>query len=164
MKPPFPPHLFATLLLLAGTSVTPVSAAAFFTEDFSGSLDANLQNPSAAFTISGGTIQRASSTGPADRAYISTISGDYLNTSFIFEVTLNSPFDTQGLMLVGLGSGVPNSSYGNEPQDSLYLRIHSPDFIGGLGGNEGRVDAASLTGTGPAVLLSQHFGNLGTSA
>lgn len=163
MKPPFPLHLFATMLLLVGTSATPVSAAAFFTEDFSGSLNANLQNPSAAFTISGGTIQRASSAGPADRAYISTISGDYINADFVFEVTLNSPFDSSSMMFVGLGSGLGNSSYGNEPQDSLYLRIHSPDFIGGLDDNRGRVDVATLTGSGPATILQQNFNALGTS-
>ncbi|MDZ4403125.1 hypothetical protein [Prosthecobacter sp.] len=151
------------MLLLAGTSATPVCATAFFTEDFSGSLNANLQDPLSAYTISGGTIHKTTSSGAADRAYISTISGDYINADFVFEITLNSPNDSSSMMFVGLGSGLGNSGYGNEPQDSLYLRIHSPDFVGGLDDNRGRVDAATLTGSGPATILQQNFYALGTS-
>ena len=101
-----------------------------------------------------------------DRAYISTISGDYLSTNFVFEITLNSPFDASSYMFVGLGSGLGNSSYANEPQDSLFLRIHSPDLVGGDGDNRGRVDVATLTSTGPPVftLVAQDFGRLGTNA
>ena len=153
-------YLMGLFLLVIETA----GAAAFFAENFNGlNLNPNLLDPLARFAIAGGNAHLVNSSGNSDRAYLSTVSSDFMATDFVFEITLNSPPDNGSIMFVGIGPGTLNSSYSNEPQDALYLRIHSPDFVGGIGDNRGRVDVASLTGFGPAVLPGLDFGRLGTN-
>ena len=157
-------RILARILLLAFAMTMPTGAATFFSENFNGaSLNTNLQDPQGRFAISGGSVHLTSSTGISDRAYVSTVSGDWTTSDFVFEITLNSPFDSNSILFVGLGPGTLNSNYQNEPDNALYLRIHSPDFVGGTGDNRGRVDVASLTGISPATLLGNDFGRLGTT-
>ena len=154
-----PPAAASTAMLPATTA----PSGALWRESFEkGGFGSFLADPQGRFQVTGGVARLGGSTGPADRAYLRTTESALHAADFVFEVTVNSPSDPNACIFVGLGSGAPNPAAANEPQDAIYLRIHSPDFVGGDGDNRGRVDVARLTGAGPVVLLAQHFGNLGT--
>lgn len=114
-------------LLLSPQSVK--ASPVFFAANFSGpTLSPNLQDPDGAYTLAGGAIRRSSSTGDADRHYISTVSTDYNTVDFIAELTFTlSNTGTFNVHFFGLGSGVPDPTNFNEPGDALFFRLHPLD-------------------------------------
>ena len=64
-----------------------------------------------------------------DRPMVKTLSGEFLNTDFVAELTVTRTVgdvgSTRDLIYFGFGQGVPNPSYYNEPTNSFVFRIHS---------------------------------------
>jgi hypothetical protein len=95
-----------------------------------------------------------------DRPMVKTAFGDYLNTDFIAELTVKRTVtDGSGvkdLIYFGFGEGLANSSYNNEPTNSIFFRIHSS--FGYYG-----VDAAYHTGIStPGWVTGTNIDNIGT--
>lgn len=66
-----------------------------------------------------------------DRPVVRTVAGGYLDRDFVFEVSVTVPEAAEDIVFVGVGRGIPDPQFSNEPAASLYFRIHS-----GLGANE----------------------------
>jgi hypothetical protein len=115
----------------------------------------------------------------ADRDYVRTVKGDFLNRDFRFETvyTLKAG-TTKGILFVGLGEGAPARAY-REPDQSVFLKIHPPNVGDGevlLANAPARsthaVGKISKEGThrvvlekkGNALTLSIDVGNNGPSA
>ncbi len=153
-------HLFVSAICAAlVVSSSLASGGTIFHTGFdSPPLHPGLQDADAAFTLSGGAVQRTSSAGPTDRRYIRTSDSDYFATGdFEFEVSFTNPFGS--IQFIGLGTGARNPSFANEPgpasggpgsgTGAVNLRIHSPDIVGG------RVDWAFNIGiVGEQVLVT----------
>lgn len=64
-----------------------------------------------------------------DRPMVRTLSGGFLNTDFVAELTVTRTVadvgSVQDLIYFGFGQGVANPSYFNEPTNSFIFRIHS---------------------------------------
>lgn len=99
-----------------------------FTETFDdGTLD-GLVDIHGAYTVSGGSIRKVSSTGPDDRAYVGTRSTRYYGADFTAEVTFTHE-DNSMIHFIGVGPGLPDDGF-NEPA-GVFLRLHSPDNVSG---------------------------------
>ena len=114
------------LLTLANTA----RADFMFSEDFTGpGLNPNLEftNGFGGYEING-TIGNLSF---SEREYVRTVDSDYRN--FNFELTLTHDFFVANdIAFVGVGSGLPDSTFSNEPGfGSFMFRLHNPSLAGG---------------------------------
>jgi hypothetical protein len=104
----------------------------------------NFNDLDGAFVVERGVARRSGDEGiySENRHYITTTRSDYLAFNWTYEVTFRSPTDgPPDILFIGIGSGRPDSTYFNEPANSLTFRIHQ-------GWIEGRVDVAGHP-TGP---------------
>lgn len=62
---------------------------------------------------------------PIDRPMVKTLSGGFLNTAFVAELTVKTSVGGNDLIYIGFGQGVANPGYFDEPTNSIYFRIHS---------------------------------------
>ncbi len=64
-----------------------------------------------------------------DRPMVKTLSGEFLNTDFVAELTVTRTVSdvgsNQDLIYFGFGEGSSNPSYHNEPTNGIYFRIHA---------------------------------------
>ena len=119
----------AAILALSSNVLADVS----FTESFDGpALNPNLEvtNGFGGYSITG-DIGNTTNT----REYVRTVDGDY--TDFLYEIDLtHTSFNSGGITFAGIGSGLPDPSFTNEPGNTLMFRFHNPGLIAG------RVDLA----------------------
>ena len=107
--------------------------------DFSGStLDARLEDPAGAFTVSGGSIHKNGFEGQSVRRYVRTKASDFNTVDFVAEVTFSISNYNGGFTIVyfGLGSGDPSTCYDTE-SDGVLFRAHT-----NAPGSGGQTDAA----------------------
>ena len=68
-----------------------------------------------------------------DRPMVKTLSGEFLNTDFVAELTVTRTVgdvgSTRDLIYFGFGQGVPNPSYYNEPTNSLKSGARSMELL-----------------------------------
>jgi Ca2+-binding RTX toxin-like protein len=125
----------------------------FFSTDFSvPALHPSLQDPDAAYAITGGVI-RQTRTGAESyvRRYVRTARSDY-SGDFQFDLT----YSATGITFIGVGAGDPTPPFSEPAADSLYLRLHGPTVVGGrvdisYDNNFNTIvyDAGSITDPGP---------------
>lgn len=87
-------------------------------------LNRNLTDPSGTFVVDQGAIQTRT-----DRRYVRTVHSNYLDGDFVVELDVNMTSQERGIEYIGIGPGEPRGAY-DEPQDSLYLRMHSTGYDG----------------------------------
>ncbi len=108
-------------MVLSTVAWVPSFGTIAFSTGFEGpGLDANLQDPSGAFTISG----TAFNTAGADRRYLSTIETSYNSVpTWTAELVFVTPTGEHGGIYYGLGSAVPDPSYYDEPSNSIFANF-----------------------------------------
>ena len=109
-----------------------VYAATAVDEDFSGTLNADLQDEDGAYTIGNGTISKTTFGGSSDRSYIRTVDTDYNTVDFVAELTFTLT-NLPAIHFLGLGPGTQGVISNESP--GVLFRIHSSDL------EDGRVDA-----------------------
>ena len=129
--------LVAALATLS-ISTESASAAFMFAEDFNSATPNPHLEGYSNFTVGGGVIRRDGSYyNSVSRKYMRTTGTNYNEADFRFELTFTTtPLGKTSINFIGLGrgdrgpSGVTNPY--NEPYESLYFRIHTPDTSGGF--------------------------------
>jgi hypothetical protein len=138
-----------------GTSTLPhpfCYATTLLTEDFSsGTLPAWLEDPSATYTISNGSIHGASTGNNTDREYVRTVDADFSTRDFVYMVTLGVGQDY--IMFTGIGTGDPDATNFTAPYRAAYLQVHSPNVV------SGRVDLVSHDQGNFTDVSNQTMGN-----
>lgn len=129
---PSGPFVNVTVSNANGSATLPLAftyAVTLLEETFSSStLPPALEDPSGSFQLQGGVIRDPSANG-SDREYVRTVDASYADQDFVYELTVNVGADQ--LHFPGMGSGEPDASFSDEPANSLYYRIHSPNVTGG---------------------------------
>lgn len=79
--------------------------------------------------------------GSAERHFVTTARSDYMSTDWTYEITFRTSADApDDVLFIGLGEGVGDTSFFNEPRNSLNFRIHQGTTAFGT---EWRVDVAA---------------------
>lgn len=107
--------------LAALTSGYPALANVFFTDTFTSGPSTNWSNTNAA-TYTGGKATFSNAT----RNYIYTIDTDYSKADFVATVQLTNGAGGQGNNFFGMGQGLPDSGFFNEPRaggDNSYVLL-----------------------------------------
>ncbi|HEY3395885.1 MAG TPA: PEP-CTERM sorting domain-containing protein [Lacipirellulaceae bacterium] len=111
----------------------------YFVEDF----NSGLPNPNLVgyehFTLENGAIRRNGIYSDGnDRRYMRTVATNYNEVNFRYELTFTTSVlssDSLNFMGIGTGDRRPGGQFGhNEPWESLYLRVHTPNTAGGYVG------------------------------
>lgn len=151
--------------IMAGAMTPTGNASAesrYFVTRFMGAkLSNHLEDADAGFQLGKGSIRRTGEEGPesANRHYITTARDDYASGDWSYEITFVSPPDApDDILFIGVGEGVPDPEYFNEPQHSLNFRIHQGQFAFFTGW---RVDvAAHSSGFGVFTYFAEAVGFL----
>ena len=110
-----------------------------FVDTFSGDrLSPNLTDAAQVFVVADGVLSQRER-----RKYVTTKKTDYVTGDFLIELDVDLTTTANVIEFVGIGPGEPRGAY-NEPEGSLYLRMHSVSFggmmivsaAGGFGGTE----------------------------
>lgn len=133
--------------------------ATFFSEEFNAGQTSNLTGYDS-FTLGGGVIRRNGSySNSNDRRYMRTVASDYNTVDFRYELTYTTSFLSQtSINFIGIGSGDrrPGGTFGhNEPWESLFFRIHTPNVDGGAVGI-GNHPATNIAGIGSIPTAGVH--------
>jgi len=154
MSPPLP-----TLLVLA-LAFLPLSAAEgsslFFSENF------NTTTMSGDLTAPAGWTSGTDSS-PADvaqnnsgfRTYVSTVATNYNTVDFVYEISFTvAGGGGGGIAYVGIGSGLPDGGFYDEPSTAFYLRQSPSDFGNGFTGTtiglpDGTHNESTIADPGP---------------
>lgn len=110
-------------------------AAADFDDDLTGPSSPALTIPFSAYGFTPEGLLRTTSVSRSqngvDRPIVRTAARGYLDRDFAFELSVTVPSAAEDIVFVGVGRGVANEQFSNEPDAAIYFRIHS-----GLGANE----------------------------
>ena len=110
-----------------------------FVDTFSGDrLSPNLTDAAQVFVVADGVLSQQER-----RKYVTTKKTDYVTGDFLIELDVDLTTTANVIEFVGIGPGEPRGAY-DEPEGSLYLRMHSVSFggmmivsaAGGFGGTE----------------------------
>ena len=139
MQSPMPRSLILVVFSLVGCA-TPLpgktgrDAAPRFDTDLPGSLDAppilldlELEDADGAFQIDAGGIRRTGNepAQSSNRYYMRTVQSDLAFSDWRCLITFHTPANApDDIIFLGLGEAVPDSSFYNEPRNSLNFRIH----------------------------------------
>lgn len=133
----------------------------FVTRFMGAKLGNHLEDADTGFQLGKGSVRRTGDEGPqsANRHYITTVRSDYASGDWRYEITFVSPPDApDDILFIGLGEGVPDAEYFNEPQNSINFRIHQGQFAFFTGW---RVDvAAHSVGYGVFTYFAEAVGYL----
>lgn len=141
--------ILAVGLLVAGGESRAAAQAqppmsSFFVERFmAGTLNVHLQDVDGKFLVEAAAIHVGGNEGnaSANRHYVTSVRSDYRATDWTYEITFNAPsFAFDDILFIGVGEGVPDVGYFNEPRNSLNFRIHQGYSAFGTGW---RVDVAA---------------------
>ena len=121
--------------ILAG-ALTPTGNASaesryFVARFMDAKLSNQLEDADAGFQLGNGNIRRTGDEGPqsANRHYVTTLRSDYASEDWSYEITFVSPPNApDDILFIGVGEGVPDGEYFNEPQNSINFRIHQGEF------------------------------------
>jgi hypothetical protein len=155
-------------LILSALLVQPVfSASYFFVDHFrSHRFNVHLQATDDAFIVGGGSVRRSSLEEPmsSNRQYVSTARSDYISQDWTYEITFRTPPDApDDIIFIGIGEGVPDPLFFNEPRNSVNFRIHQG--ASGFSVPPWRVDiAAHDVGMFSFTYMSESIGILGGGA
>jgi hypothetical protein len=127
----------------------PAQTATSFSENFAGpTINGALQD------LSGNYVFNGSAANPTDsRTYIATVATDYLNYDFTAMLTYTVQSGTGGNnMFFGIGSGLPDPNFYDEPLTAVYLRSDPDNFNSGgahvtLNDGAGNVTEGSTIGS-----------------
>jgi len=129
--------VFVVLLCLCIAS-SPLRASpigAFFEENFDSATPNPLREGYGAFTFVDGAVRTTGASSGNDRHYMRTVATNYNSLDFVYELTFTTTHQSRtSLNFIGIGHGDrrPGGSFAhNEPWNSLYLRIHTPNVQGG---------------------------------
>ena len=127
----------------------------FFSEpfDFPG-VEPNLEDPDAAYVVSGGFIRKASSANLSDRRYVRTVLTEYISNDWTYTIDFDNSGDTGDIIFIGLGAGerAPLHVF-NEPGNAVFFRIHPTNII------SGQIHVAVMS-TGLVFHTVENIGNL----
>lgn len=102
-----------------------------------------------AFQVDSGVFRRTGNEPgqSSNRHYMKTVRSDFVSSDWTFQITFHTPANApDDIIFIGVGEAVPDSSYFNEPRNSLNFRIHQ---------------GATAFGTGWSVDVMAHdLGNL----
>lgn len=117
----------ATLGMFASGRL-PAQTATSFSENFAGpTINGALQDMAGNYVFNGSA---ANSTG--SRTYIATVATDYLDYDFTAQLTYTVQSGYGGdNMFFGIGSGLPDPNFYDEPLTAVYLRSDPADFNSG---------------------------------
>ncbi len=79
------------------------------------------------FQLDGDVIRRAGNEPGQSRRrhYMRTVRSDYVSSDWTCQITFRTPDNApDDIIFIGLGEGVPDGSFYNEPRNSLNFRIH----------------------------------------
>jgi serine/threonine protein kinase len=88
------------------------------------------KNPFPPFFLANGSLLTEKDGARANKSYILSKSGEYLNKDFTLELTFHFERQNDGIAFVGLGAVDPGGAY-NEPANTVHLRMHPPYFGNG---------------------------------
>ena len=143
------------LLAIAVTTATPAMAqtsALNFTDPLTGPSSSYLTVDTTKYGYGANGLIRTQSTDGntygngdpnSDRPMVKTVSGAFLTEDFEFDVDVTAPTSNTDLIYVGLGQGIPNPNYFNEPTESFKFRIHNN--IAGYYGIQAAVDVGQIS-------------------
>ena len=153
--------LSAWLTFAVALFALPVDAASLFSEDFNTATEnPNLEGYSK-FTVDDRVIRRNGSFSDLnDRRYMRTTATDYNDGDFRYELTFTTTHLTRtSINFIGLSSGDrrpgPSQFGHNEPWESLFFRIHTPNVDSGFVGISNH-PATNLLGIGNIPTAGTH--------
>jgi hypothetical protein len=79
------------------------------------------------FDLTGGEIRRTGNepSQSSNRHYMKSVRADYIASDWTYQITFHSPANApDDIIFIGLGEAVPDSSFYNEPRNSVNFRIH----------------------------------------
>jgi len=136
-----------SLLILLCGGITAASTLTL-TENFNNNQINNALSAPSSWAF-GGNASHSSN----DRSYIQTVASDFHSSDFTAEITIIlSGGGGAGGAFFGIGSGVADSNYYNEPEAGVYARIFPSDFSSGI--------ASALADTGIRGSASPSFSPL----
>ena len=121
--------VLATIIGVLVFSQAAFAQSPFFVDRFTGSsLNVHLQDADSAFRLDWKSIGLSACepySPSANRHHITTLRSDYLSSNWTYEITFNTPANApDDILFIGFGQGEGDSSYFNEPLDSVNFRIH----------------------------------------
>jgi hypothetical protein len=87
----------------------------------------DLEDPDGAFQVGSGEIRRTGNepSQSSNRHYMSTLRSDFVSSDWTCQIAFHTPVHApDDIIFIGLGEAVPDSSFYNEPRNSLNFRIH----------------------------------------
>jgi hypothetical protein len=99
-------------------------------------LDLVLVDADGAFQIDSGGIRRTGNEPgqSSNRHYMKTAQSDFVSSDWTCQITFHTPANApDDIIFIGLGEAVPDSSFYNEPRNSLNFRIHQGTTGFGVG-------------------------------
>ena len=122
-------------LCTASSSLPAATLGTFFQEDFDSAAPNPFLEGYGAFTFVDGALRTSRASNGNDRRYMRTVAANYNTLDFVYEVTFTTTHQSNtSINFIGIGHGDRRggSTYAhNEPYQSLFFRIHTPNVAGG---------------------------------